>query len=243
MKDGFTEDSALHLKVKESILELIRNGEFKPDTKLPTEAEFCEKYGVSRTTIRTALQQLSTEGHIYRQQGRGTFVSSNKVKQRLTSTVENFSKQMAMQGKNPLIKVINLEVIPADPFLADVFELSEGDPVNVLERIRYADDEPLQYEKAFLPWKKTPSLNRQACEKSLYNLLQTQYNLKIKKTIEHLEISLPEEEISNLLKIKPETPCFALETYAHIEDGSLIEYSKTMFRGDYAHFIIERNYE
>lgn len=183
-KDG----NALHHKVKEAIIQLINEGEYKPNSQLPTEAEFCDKYGVSRTTVRTALQQLTTEGYVYRKRGSGTFVSANKVKQILTTTVEHFSKQIAMQGKKPQIKVLHLEVIPADEFLSEQLNISEGEPVNMLERLRFVDEKPIQYEIAYLPWYKTPALNREACEKSLYRLLEEQYGLKISRTVENLEL-------------------------------------------------------
>ncbi|MGJ7910153.1 GntR family transcriptional regulator [Neobacillus sp. LXY-1] len=240
--DFSNEESALHLKVKDAIISLIKAGEYKPNTQLPTEAEFCKIYGVSRTTVRTALQQLVSEGYVYRQQGRGTFVSNNKVKQKLTSTVQTFTEQIAMQGKNPLIKVLNLQVIPADSFLAEIFDLNEGDPINKLERARYVNDEPLQYEIAYLPWKITPGLNQEDCEKSLYHLLERQFRLKVKRTVEYLEIAAVEQDIAEILHIQEGSPCFSLETYAHASDETVIEYSKTIFRGDMANFVIERNY-
>lgn len=234
--------NALHFKVKESIIELIKSGEYKPNTQLPTEAEFCQKYGVSRTTVRTALQQLTMEGYVYRKQGKGTFVSNNKVKQILTATVGHFSEQIAMQGKKPSIKVLSLDVIQANSFLAKTFKLNNNDPVNKLERIRYVNEEPLQYEIAYLPWHKTPGLNKDACETSLYKFLEDQFHLKIKKTVEHLEIVLANQAISTKLNIGIGAPCFSLETYTYLDDGTAIEYSKTIYRGDLANFIIERNY-
>ncbi|WP_066066707.1 GntR family transcriptional regulator [Neobacillus soli] len=237
-KDG----SALNLKVKDAILQLINEGEYKPDSQLPTEAEFCEKYGVSRTTVRTALQQLTAEGYVYRKRGSGTFVSVNKVKQILTTTVEHFSKQITMQGKKPLIKVLQLDVIPADEYLSEQLKIPEGEPVNMLERVRFVNDEPLQYEIAYLPWYKTPALNREACEKSLYNLLETQYGLKISKTMESLELFTADKDSAKRLHISLGEPCFALDTIAYLNDGTIIEYSKTIYRGDLAHFVIERNY-
>ncbi|MFF2450360.1 GntR family transcriptional regulator [Neobacillus sp. NPDC058068] len=237
-KDG----SALHLKVKDAIIQLINDGEYKPEEQLPTEAEFCDKYGVSRTTVRTALQQLTMEGYIYRKRGSGTFVEANKVKQILTTTVEHFSKQITMQGKKPLIKVLQLDVIPADEYLSEQLKITEGEPVNMLERVRFVNEEPLQYEIAYLPWYKTPALNRKACEKSLYNLLDTQYGLKIYKTIESLELFTADEDSAEKLQIKIGNPCFALDTLAYLSDGTIIEYSKTIYRGDLAHFVIERNY-
>ncbi|MGM0837575.1 MAG: GntR family transcriptional regulator [Bacillota bacterium] len=236
------EENALHIQVKEMILKLIQSGEYMPDTKLPTEAEFCEKFGVSRTTVRTSLQQLALEGYVYKQQGSGTFVAGKKVKQKLTSTVENFSEQVAMQGKNPSIKVVSLDVVQADSSLEEIFELEKGDPVNKLVRIREVNEEPLQYEVAYLPWRKTPGLNVKACENSLYSLLQKEYNAHIKKTVEYLEIVAASKEMHEMLNIPVGSPCFSLETYAYLEDDSVIEYSKTIFRGDMANFVIERNY-
>ncbi|MBS4174567.1 GntR family transcriptional regulator [Bacillus sp. FJAT-49736] len=233
---------ALHNKVKESIIQLIKSGEYTPHTQLPTEAEFCEKFGVSRTTVRTALGQLTLEGYVYRKQGKGTFVSGQKVKQVLTTTANNFSEQLTNQGKSPTIKVIGLTVIQSDEFMDEIFTLQKGDPVNRLERIRYADNEPLQYEISYLPWKKTPGLDAKECEKSLYRLLNQQFGLKIKRTIEYLELCIADKEIADKLKVKVGAPCFSLITYAYLEDGSPIEYSKTVFRGDKANFVIERHY-
>jgi len=233
---------ALHFKVKEAIIQLIKSGEYTPHTQLPTEAEFCEKFSVSRTTVRTALQQLTLEGYVYRKQGKGTFVSGQKVRQVLTNTVSNFAEQLTTQGKSPNIKVVGLTVIQSDEFLEEIFSLQKGDPVNMLERIRYADNEPLQYEVAYLPWRQTPGLNAKECEKSLYRLLDNQYGLKVKKTIEYLELSHADKDIADKLKVKVGAPCFSLITYAYLEDGSPIEYSKTIFHGDKANFVIERHY-
>lgn len=241
--DELKDSGALHQQVKDAIIQLINNGEYKPDSQLPTEAEFCEKYGVSRTTVRSALQQLSAEGYVYRKRGSGTFVSANKVKQKLTSTVEQFTEQITMQGKTPSIKVLDLEVIPADEYLSDLLKIEEGQPVNVLERVRFVNDEPIQYETAYLPWYKTPGLNKQACQNSLYQLLASQFNLKISKTVETLELFIADDTSAEKLHINCGAPCFSLDTLAYLNDGTIIEYSKTIFRGDLAHFVIERNYD
>ncbi len=68
--ETMNKEAALHSIVEESIIDLIKNGEYQTNTKLLTEAEFCKYIGVSRTTVRTALQQLNVEGYIYRVQGK-----------------------------------------------------------------------------------------------------------------------------------------------------------------------------
>ncbi|GKU83754.1 hypothetical protein NCCP28_31500 [Niallia sp. NCCP-28] len=84
-------------------------------------------------------------------QGKGTFIAENKIKQSLTSTVEQFSEQIMMQRKNPSIKALHLKVIAASAFLAEQFCLKTGDPVNKLEPIRYVNNDPLQLEAAYIP--------------------------------------------------------------------------------------------
>lgn len=234
--------TALHSAVKESIMEMIKNGDYHPNTKLPTEAEFCKSFDVSRTTVRTALQQLTVEGYVYRIQGKGTFVSENKVRQTLSTTVDNFSEQMMMQGKNPSTKVFSLTVIEASNTLAKLFNLDIGEPINKLVRVRYVDALPLQYEISYLPWHKTPGLDMKACETSLFRLLKNQFNIHIQKTIEHLELALADESIAEKLNIPNGSPGFSIETQTYTDDQTVIEYSKTYFRGDRANFVIERNY-
>ncbi len=80
------------------------------------------------------------------------------MKQFLTSTVEKFSEQVTMQGKNPSTRVISLKVIEANATLAKLFKQNIGDPVNKLERIRYVNDIPFNMKLPFLPWYKTPGL-------------------------------------------------------------------------------------
>ncbi|KGA97666.1 GntR family transcriptional regulator [Alkalihalobacillus alcalophilus ATCC 27647 = CGMCC 1.3604] len=242
MKNDKYEGKALHIRVKDEIKQAIKSGEYRINTKLPTEADFCELFDVSRTTVRTALNQLHVEGYVYKIQGSGTYVADNKVKQSLSATVENFNTQLQSQGKNPAIKVINLLVVPSDEFISHSLRIDNGSPVNKLERIRYADETPIQYEVAYLPWNQTPGLDRDACEDSLYSLLRNQYELKIKKTVEQIEIMLADSFIAQMLEIEEGSPCFMIETEAFLEGGQIIEYSKAYFRGDKANFIIERSY-
>ncbi len=70
--------SSMHQQIKEEIIQKIESGDYEPQSKLPTEAAFCDAFGVSRTTVRAALQQLTQEGYVIRRQGQGTFVPSRR---------------------------------------------------------------------------------------------------------------------------------------------------------------------
>ncbi|WP_088033887.1 GntR family transcriptional regulator [Evansella clarkii] len=238
-----TVEKSLHSYVKDELIKDIQNGTYPIKSQLPTEANLCDRFGVSRTTIRNALQQLVTEGYIERIQGKGTFVANQRVRQTLSSTEGNYSEQLQLQGKKPKIKVIDLSVVPSDSFLASVLNIEENEPVNKLERVRFANEEPLQYEIAYLPWRLTNSLNKEGCETSLYMLLKEQFQLSIGRTEEHLHIILANETVAEKLNLPLHAPCIQIKTHAYLKDGTKIEYSVAYFHGEKASFTIERNYQ
>ena len=217
---------------------------YKVGDKLPTEMELCEEYNVSRTTVRIALQELSLEGRINKIQGKGTFVSKPKIQQSLSTIEKGFASQIIEQGYEPKTDIIDLQVIPADPSLADHLKIKENDPVHRLVRIRYANDEPLFYAISYIPWHFAPGLvnDEEACKGSLYQTLQNKYGVKIHKTIEEIEPILANKSISEYLSVSEGSPVFSLETVTYNTDLVPIEYSESTFRGDRSKFTIERLY-
>ena len=131
--------TALYYSVKEEILESIKSGTYPVGSQLPTEAELCKLFDVSRTTIRLALQQLELEGRINKVQGKGTFVSKPKIRESLTQNIRSFSEQMRDAGLSSYSKIIGMDVIPATAILAHSLEIEEGDPIIQLVRLRFAE--------------------------------------------------------------------------------------------------------
>lgn len=238
------QEASLYSLVKKSISEKIQAGIYNVGDKLPTEMELCSEYNVSRTTVRIALDQLALEGKIVKIQGSGTFVSKPKISQSLSTAGKGFVDQILEQGYEPNIVILDLRVIPADASLAKRLQIKENDPVNRLERLRFANEEPLQYETSYVPWSFAPGLINDAedCKRSLYKLLQTKYNVKIHKTLEELEPILADEKVSGHLNVPRGTPIFSLETITYNDVQIPIEYSEAVFRGDRYKFTIERFY-
>lgn len=235
-------DQSLHSYIKEDILNKIKTKEYKKGDKIPTEKELCKIYNVSRTTVRTALEQLTLEGYLIRYQGKGTYVADGKLHQTLTHTAKRYSDQIAVQGKKAVIKLIDLSVIPADEFLQKSLNVSLNDPIQRIERIRKANDKPTQYEIAYIPWNIAPGITKEQAEYSLYASLEEDFDIQIAKTTETVEITLADENTSKFLKCDEGLPCFYIETIAEGENNEIIEYSKAYFRGDKTNFVIERNY-
>lgn len=236
-------ETILHQQIKDQIIKQIKSGEYPVQSQLPTEAEFCDTYLVSRTTIRAALQQLSQEGYVYRRQGRGTFVAEPKIKTSLSQTITSFNEQLTSQGKQPQIKVLSLQLVPADEQIATILKTEANAPVYKLVRLRFGDNKPLQYETAFLPWSLAPGLTETQCQQSLYTALRTDFQVHIARTEEQLQLATMEGEVCEYMQCEEHTPCIYLETSAFLKDGTIAEYSQTYFHGERASFQIERVYE
>ena len=235
-------NQALHAYIKEDLLNRIKSGTYKVGDRIPTELELCRNFNVSRTTVRTALKQLTIEGYLVRKQGNGTFVAEQKVKQTLSHTVNRYSDQIAVQGKKAEISLVSIQVIPATEFLTQVLNVTINDPIQRIERVRKANGEPTQFEIAYVPWTLAPGITKEHAETSLYDTLKTHYHLQIAKTTEHVEIAFPDERVAHLLEYKEGLPCFYIETVAEDAEGSVLEYSRSYFRGDKTNFVISRNY-
>lgn len=233
---------ALHAYVKEEILKKIKSEEYKVGERIPTEHELCNTFNTSRTTIRTALNQLKLEGYLTRLQGNGTFVADKKVQQTLTNIVEHFTDQLKVQGKIPEITLISLNVVPADDVLQQALPIDINDPVQRIERVRKANGQPTQYEISFIPWNIAPGITQHHAETSIYQALKKDYGIHLGKTTQHIEITLADERISSYLQCNHGLPCFYIETVAEDDNGNKVEYSRSYFRGDKTNFVIERNY-
>ncbi|WP_152655741.1 GntR family transcriptional regulator [Oceanobacillus sp. CFH 90083] len=235
-------NQSLHTYIKEELLHRIKTNQYKPGEKIPPELELCKSFNVSRTTVRTALNQLTLEGYLVRQQGRGTFVADTKVKQALSQTIRRYSDQVADQGKHPEIEVLDISVIAADELLANHLDVNLQDPIQRIERVRRANGEPTQYEVAYVPWSAAPGIKKEHAGSSLYQSLNEHFDVWVSKTSENIEIAIADEQICKFLECEQGLPCFYIETLAECEDGSKVEFSRSFFRGDKTNFSIERTY-
>ncbi|SFB27113.1 GntR family transcriptional regulator [Lentibacillus halodurans] len=235
-------NQSLHAYIKDELLNRIKSGSYKKGERIPTELELCKDFNVSRTTVRSALNQLTLEGYLVRKQGKGTYIADKKVSQTLSHTMKRYSDQVAVQGKKAKIALISIQVVPASERLEQSLNVAENDPIQRVERTRHANDEPTQYEISYIPWGVAPGITQLHAETSLYAALKEEFGVHIAKTTEHVEITLADENVSTLLQCEPGLPCFYIETVAEDENGNKVEFSRSYFRGDKTNFMIERNY-
>lgn len=150
---------AKYVVVRDHLLALVAQG-LAPGTPVPSERELCESFGVSRMTVRQAIDTLVVDGVLERQQGRGTFVAPPKLdlQVRLTS----FSEEMRRRGMEPGAVFLTAETAPADGAVAEALEIGVGDDVHHLRRLLTADSVPMAIEENWVPAGLLPDLLRGA---------------------------------------------------------------------------------
>src|SRR5262249_24205903 len=150
----------LYHQLKTLLLEQIRTGEMKPNDRLPAEDELAATHGVSKATVRQALNELAIAGVLRREQGRGTFVAEPKLAQG-PREMTSFTDEMRSRGLHPTSKVLIQDVIKAEADVAEKLRIAEGSQVMRLKRLRLADGEPMGIQTAYLLLALAPQLDQE----------------------------------------------------------------------------------
>ncbi len=225
-----------HTQVYE-VLERLITTTWEPGDQLPGEPKLCELFGVSRTVIRHALEQLDRDGLIIRIMGKGTFVAEPKINEGLAGRLTGFYEDMAEQGHRTISRVLRQEHIEADAKVARNLKLNVGDDVIVMRRVRYVNDVPLQLVTTYLPFALCePVLYADFREQSLYVFLRQECDLHIAEGKRMIEAVSATREESQLLEISPGAPLILVDSVSYLEDGTPLEYYRAVHRSDRARF-------
>ncbi len=229
----------LHQQLKAAIEERILSGEWLPGTQVSSERELCEQYGISRITVRQALAALVMEGRLLRAPGRGTFVASPRIEQRLTQ-LTGFTQDMRARGKRPSAQVLEAGSIAALPLVARVLKIKVGENVIMLKRLRLADGEPVAIETAYLPENRCRGLLKEKlATQSLYDILTKKYNLKLGRAVQQMDaIACPAAE-AKLLDTRRGAPVLHIHRTTYDRDGRPFELVESYYRGDRYTFYAE----
>jgi GntR family frlABCD operon transcriptional regulator len=179
MKLDSSISTPLYDQLKQKIREAIDQGEYKQGEKLPNEAELCDIYGVSRITVRKAIQELCEEGFLERKQGKGTFVMRKKFKREMV-TVDGFTDFVKLLGKKPTKRILVCEEIKAPAKIAEALRIEVGAPVLRLLRLMYVDEQPFTIDETHYSLERFPNLASHFLENvSTYDVLKNIYNVNI----------------------------------------------------------------
>lgn len=196
--------------------------------KIPSERELCERFSVSRMTVRQAVDALVNEGLLVRQQGKGTFVAHQKLDLQLRIT--SFAQEMRMRGMVPSTRVLMCEERQPPTMIASSLGLSESDTVYLIKRLRFADGIPMAVEEAWLPAGILPNFITPAPPDGIYAELQAR-GLTPTWGEDNIESVPLDRRLSQLLDVSVGTPSLLITRRTFADDVPVF-FSVAHYRGD-----------
>lgn len=228
----------LFYQVREAIRESITSGKLKPGDRLDSETYIAEFFGVSLITLRRALMELQIEGLITKVQGVGTFVREPPVEQGLDH-LSTFSEEMQAHHFSHSAKVVSAKTIAAGDEVGSQLAIPSDQEVVVIERIRYANKEPVMYNIAFFP----TSLGKRLMEEDLENnpvlhILENKYGILLAEAEYRLESVMPPTKVRRTLAMDKNTPILLVKRTNYSTDKRPVYYVQLYHRGDKFRYVV-----
>ncbi|MCM0599531.1 GntR family transcriptional regulator [Periweissella fabalis] len=218
----------IYMQVLHDLKKRIYSNEF-PDKKLPDERSLAESYGVSRSSIKRALNILAGQGIIFKKRGSGTFVNPLYLKNQPIFHNEGsnlgVTDSYRIDGRAPSIELLNFQVIPADEDLQQALFLSPGDFVYQLQRLRRLDGEPFMIENGFIPIKVLPELGMDNVTNSIFNFVEDTKKKSVTKSFMSVMAEPSTERDRQLLGLSETEPVGVMEGIFFLDDGTPFEVS------------------
>jgi GntR family transcriptional regulator len=189
-------------QLKQILVQEIARRELQPGDLLPGDNALCETYDVSRTVVRQALTELEFEGVIERRKGKGTFVARPKTAEGLVQSLTGLFEDVAARGGHLRSQVRTLAVVPADDQVAAELQIEPDDPVVLLERLRFVEDQPWVLTVTHLPHALVPGLEHEdLTDRSLYAVLEESYGVRLAHGRRSVEASAAPQPLAGALGI------------------------------------------
>jgi GntR family transcriptional regulator len=206
-------------------------------TAIPSERQLSADFGVSRLTVRAALDDLAREGYLSRRRGSGTYVQQPKISQELTIT--SFSEDMRRRGMVPGSRTLSMTTILAGAQLGRFLQVSPSERILVIKRLRLADGETMAIETLHLPEALVPGLSAKDLTGSFYSLLHDRYGILIATGTQAIEPTVTNEEESEALGVPLHSPAFLFERTSSDQRDRIVEFVHSVYRGDRYRIVTE----
>jgi DNA-binding GntR family transcriptional regulator len=214
-----------YFEIEQSLRE--RTAALQPHSPLPSEAQLCDEFGVSRMTARAAVQRLVQDGLVYRVPGRGTFVAASRAN-RTAGHILSFSDEMRRRGRVPSSRVIERRERRATH--EEERRLGAGEVV-VVRRVRLADGKPLALERAVFPADRLADvLDADLERESLFRTLVTA-GLVPTSGSAALAAEAATAEDARLLRVRKGAPLLVERRVIHDQDGRPLEWTESRYVG------------
>jgi GntR family transcriptional regulator len=222
----------LYAQVKEILRERILDGTYPPHAQLPAESEMGSIFGVSRITVRQALNDLQKEGVIFKIPGKGSYVSKPKTFQELTQ-LEGFAEAMARRGYEIYNRVTGHQIVTAVPYVAQQLRVDPGSPITEIRRIRHLNREPVSLEVTYLPEEIGERLRKEdLAGRDIFLILENDYGIALGHANLQIDAMPADRALAAALQVDEGTPVLRMERLTHTAAGKPLDFEYLYFRGD-----------
>lgn len=218
----------VYRSVMRDIKHKILSNEY-PGMRLPDERSLSEIYHVSRSSIKRALGVLAQQGIIFKKRGAGTFINPLYLKNQSLFHYEGsnlgVTDSFQVDGKKQGIKLLDYQVVPANPEVQEELFLDANDFVYQIKRLRLIDNQPFMIETGFIPIKITPTLSPEIVNSSIFNYLEEKMEKRVTKSFMTIGVSPSNGEDQQLLSLGATEPVGTIEGIFFLDDGTPFEVS------------------
>lgn len=219
----------LYYQLSSQLEQAIRSGDIKVGERIDTEIEIAERYGLSRPTVRQAIQELVNKGLLVRRRGVGTQVVHSRMHRPVEST--SLYEYLKQADRNPTTVVLTLREDVAEGESATALQVAEGTPVHYLERLRLTGGEPMALIRNWLP-ADLVQVDREALESgSLYDLMRRQ-GVQVRVSHQRIGAGAATAAQAKLLHLKTGAPVLTMERQSFDDSGRAIEFARSVYRAD-----------
>lgn len=219
-------------RVQEALAEELTRDRRPPGSPLPPERALAEHFGVSRVTLRRALDELERAGLVSRTPGGGWVVAGPRIGEP-PNELMSFSEMAASRGLTPRSRILTEHVRPATIDEADTLGLAPGAPLFELERLRLMDEVPILVDRTRIPLTLAPDIGEADFSTvSLYSVLEDRYGIRAARARFAVEAIAADERLAALLELEPGGPLLRCDQLTEDEAGRAIEMCEMVYRGD-----------
>ena len=232
----------LYLQLRRSIITAIHDEILAPGQQMPSIAELCKQTGISRMTVRRALDQLVRERWLYTVPGKGTFVSQKLRIEQSMQHLMGWTDEITSKGLKPSTRLVTVRVIPSTAAVATTLDLIRGDLVYEIVRVRLADDIALVVETAYLAHNRFPGLDQHIRQGlSLYHVLSGEYQTLLVRAFQSIEAGAADKQTAESLAVPTGEPVLITERISYDSLGRPVEYVCARHRSGLIRFVAELN--
>lgn len=214
----------IYIQIHDKIKEDIEKGVWSIGDRLPSERELALKFDVSRMTLRQAIQTLADEGILERKIGSGTYVARKKVQETMTGTT-SFTEITLSQNRVPSSRTVSYFVAKPSSSEMEKLQLGPEDSILRMERIRFADDIPICFEVASIPYSLVSQYGKSEITNSFYKTLEAKSGHKIGHSNQTISAVQASEQIAEYLEIKRGDAILRVRQVSYFENGLPFELS------------------